>query len=110
SDIKIFGRERVITELVGRLAARLDQALPLVLVGASGSGKSSLLRAGLLPALSAGRLLGPSSRTWPHLLFTPTADPVGELAAQVAGLAGGERDVVRAERLGGLGGRHPPAR
>jgi hypothetical protein len=39
-----FGRERVTTELVGRLAARLDQARPLVLVGVSGSGKSSLLR------------------------------------------------------------------
>jgi ABC-type glutathione transport system ATPase component len=42
-----FGRERVTTELVGRVAARLEQARPLVLVGASGSGKSSLLRAGL---------------------------------------------------------------
>ena len=55
-----FGRERVTTELVGRLAARLDQACPLALVGASG--KSSLLRAGLLPALSAGTLLVPGSR------------------------------------------------
>jgi ABC-type cobalamin/Fe3+-siderophores transport system ATPase subunit len=83
------------TELVGRLAARLEQARPLVLVGASGSGKSSLLRAGLLPALSAGTLLVPGSRTWPRLLCTPTADPVGELAAQVARLAGVEPGVVR---------------
>jgi hypothetical protein len=94
---RFFGRERVITELVGRLAARLGQACPLVLVGASGSGKSSLLRAGLLPALSEGALRVPGSRTWPHLLFTPTADPVGELAAQMARLAGAEPDVVRAE-------------
>jgi hypothetical protein len=47
-----------------------------------------LLRAGLLPALSEGTLLVPGSRTWPHLLLTPTTDPVGELAAQVAQLAG----------------------
>ena len=92
-----FGRERVTTELVGRLAARLEQASPLVLVGASGSGKSSLLRAGLLPALSDGTLLVPGSRTWPHLLLTPTADPVGELATQVARLGGVRPHVVRAE-------------
>jgi WD40 repeat protein/DNA-binding SARP family transcriptional activator len=42
-----FGRERLVEELVGRL-----QETPLLaLVGPSGSGKSSLLRAGLLPAL-----------------------------------------------------------
>ncbi|MGB6161921.1 MAG: AAA family ATPase [Pseudonocardiaceae bacterium] len=92
-----FGRERVTTELMGRLAARLEQARPLVLVGVSGSGKSSLLRAGLLPALSEGTLLVPGSHTWPQLLFTPTTDPVGELAAQVAQLAGVASDLVRAE-------------
>jgi hypothetical protein len=92
-----FGRERVTAELVGRLAARLEQASPLVLVGASGAGKSSLLRAGLLPALSDGALRVPGSRTWPHLLFTPTADPAGELAAHLARLAGEEPGVVRAE-------------
>ncbi|MGH3807865.1 MAG: caspase, EACC1-associated type [Pseudonocardiaceae bacterium] len=92
-----FGRERVTTELVGRLAARLDQARPLVLVGASGSGKSSLLRAGLLPALSAGALLVPGSRMWPRLLLTPTSDPVGELAAHLARFAGAQPDVVLAD-------------
>lgn len=56
-----------------------------------------MLRAGLLPALSAGTLLVPGSRTWPRLLLTPTADPVGELATQIARLAGVEPGVVRAE-------------
>jgi WD40 repeat protein len=92
-----FGRERVTTELVGRLVACLGQARPLVLVGASGSGKSSLLRAGLLPALAADTLPVPGSATWPCLLFTPTANPVGELAAQVARLAGVAPGVVRTE-------------
>jgi WD40 repeat protein/DNA-binding SARP family transcriptional activator len=44
---RFFGRERIVAELVGRLAGSPF----LALVGASGSGKSSLLRAGLLPAL-----------------------------------------------------------
>jgi Caspase domain/WD domain, G-beta repeat len=92
-----FGRERLTSELVGRLAARLDQAVPLVVVGASGSGKTSLLRAGLLPTLAAGTVLGPGSRTWPHVLFTPTADPVGALAARTARLAGEDPATVRAE-------------
>src|SRR5262249_13978122 len=42
-----FGRERLVDELVGRLA----EAPLLAIVGPSGSGKSSLLRAGLLPTL-----------------------------------------------------------
>jgi WD40 repeat protein/DNA-binding SARP family transcriptional activator len=42
-----FGRERLVEELMGRLA----EAPLLALIGPSGSGKSSLLRAGLLPAL-----------------------------------------------------------
>ncbi|HJQ49534.1 MAG TPA: BTAD domain-containing putative transcriptional regulator, partial [Gaiellaceae bacterium] len=48
-----FGRERLVDELLGRL----EEAPFLALVGASGSGKSSLLRAGLLPALDRDHVL-----------------------------------------------------
>jgi WD40 repeat protein/DNA-binding SARP family transcriptional activator/energy-coupling factor transporter ATP-binding protein EcfA2 len=48
-----FGRERLVDELLGRL----EDAPFLALVGASGSGKSSLLRAGLLPALERDHVL-----------------------------------------------------
>src|ERR671930_296947 len=48
-----FGRERLVDEFVARL---LDVQL-LAIVGPSGSGKSSLLRAGLLPALESESLL-----------------------------------------------------
>ncbi len=49
-----FGREAVVADLVARLAAgRL-----LAVVGASGSGKSSVLRAGLVAAARAGAVAG----------------------------------------------------
>ena len=54
----------------------------LVIGGPSGSGKSSLLRAGLIPAISGGSL--PGSQHWPILLFVPGADPLDELAYQLA--------------------------
>jgi len=48
-----FGRERLVEELVARMA----EAPLVAIVGASGSGKSSLVRAGLLPAIEADSLL-----------------------------------------------------
>lgn len=66
---RFFGRERLVAALVARLAT----APLLALVGASGSGKSSLLRAGLLPALAAGVL--PGSEAWQRRIVRPGRDP-----------------------------------
>ncbi len=63
-----FGRDRVVTELVGRL---VDNAV-VVVTGASGSGKSSVVRAGLLSALSQGAVIG--SGTWPTAVLVPGPD------------------------------------
>ncbi len=68
-----FGRERLVAELVARLVG----AGFLGIVGPSGSGKSSVLRAGLLPAL-AGRVL-PGSGGWRRLLMRPGEHPLDEL-------------------------------
>lgn len=70
-----FGRERLVAELVAQLVG----APLLGIVGPSGSGKSSVLRAGLLPALAAGVL--PASETWTQLVMRPGAHPQRELAA-----------------------------
>lgn len=81
-----FGRDRLISDLLGRLDAAWQQGpRMLAVVGASGAGKSSLLRAGLLAALAQGRA-GPPER-WQSLLLTPGAEPVGALADALEGLA-----------------------
>lgn len=72
-----FGREALIEEIVRRI--QLNQVL--VVGGPSGSGKSSLIRAGLIPALKAGTL--PGSDTWRFTLFTPGRDPMAELFFQM---------------------------
>jgi WD40 repeat protein/tRNA A-37 threonylcarbamoyl transferase component Bud32 len=68
-----FGRERLVAELVARLVG----AGFLGIVGPSGSGKSSVLRAGLLPALAGGML--PGSGGWRRLLLRPGEQPMEEL-------------------------------
>ncbi len=64
-----FGRERLIAQLV----ARLVDAPLLAVVGASGSGKSSVVRAGLVAAVGAGTL--PGSEQWHTVMTTPTQPP-----------------------------------
>src|ERR1035438_153658 len=76
ADAEVFyGRERLTAELVGRLAGQRAGTGILVVTGASGAGKSSLLRAGLLPALARGLQL-PGSARWPRVVITPTAQPL----------------------------------
>jgi hypothetical protein len=70
-----FGRDDQIDELL----ARLEQTRFLAVVGTSGGGKSSLIRAGLLPALQRGYMTGAGSR-WRVALFRPGDDPIGGLA------------------------------
>jgi hypothetical protein len=67
-----FGREGVIAQLLEELAAEPFIAL----IGASGSGKSSVLSAGLIPAVSAA---GDLERRYHCVRITPTADPIGQL-------------------------------
>jgi WD40 repeat protein/DNA-binding SARP family transcriptional activator len=76
-----FGRERLVAEMVARLAGA-----PLVgIVGSSGSGKSSALRAGLLAALAGGAL--PGSERWTLALLRPGEHPQRALERATEGAA-----------------------
>lgn len=95
SDAEVFyGRERLIAELAVRVTARVTDGGLIVITGASGAGKSSLLRAGLLPALARGQQVEGSGR-WPRVVMTPNADPLGELASGLAGLGAGNSIALR---------------
>ncbi|MEV7007744.1 AAA family ATPase [Streptosporangium sp. NPDC051022] len=97
ADAAVFyGREQATEQLARTLAERLDGLGMLVVTGPSGAGKSSLLRAGLLPYLAAGLLSeAPGSECWPRLVMTPTADPLTELALQLAALTAADPAAVR---------------
>jgi WD40 repeat protein len=85
---RFFGREQLTAELVARAGELLACPGLLVVLGPSGSGKSSLLRAGLLPAVVAGALPVRGSWAWPRDVMTPGRRPLMELATRIASLAG----------------------
>ena len=74
-----FGREVLVAQLVVRLKEPQRWARFLAVVGPSGSGKSSVVRAGLIPALRNGAL--PGSERWWIAVMQPGAHPLLELEA-----------------------------
>src|SRR5215472_1746009 len=103
ADAEFFcGRERLVADVLARLVES-----PLVgIVGSSGVGKSSLLRAGMLPALGAGSL--PGSERWRQALLRPGAHPDAELSRALSGdqlgevvgrLEPGERLVIAVDQM-----------
>jgi WD40 repeat protein/DNA-binding SARP family transcriptional activator len=87
-----FGRERLVAELVARLVG----APLLAVVGPSGSGKSSVVKAGLLPALGSGVL--PGSEAWERRVIRPGAHPLTALKAVPDG-TGPERLVLAVDQF-----------
>src|SRR6476659_5786955 len=74
-DHLFFGREKEIDEVL----RRLRQTRFLSVVGTSGSGKSSLVRSGLIPSLYSGFMVGAGS-SWRVAVLRPGEDPIGHLA------------------------------
>jgi hypothetical protein len=74
-----FGRDA----LIGELLDKVERSSFLAVLGSSGSGKRSVVRAGLVPALKRGAL--PGSDQWHYLPpLKPSANPINTLAAILA--------------------------
>ncbi len=78
---EFFGRKMLIESLL----KRLDKSRFLTVIGPSGSGKSSVVKAGMLPMLRRGVILG--SQDWFITQMTPGAQPFVELEAALLGIA-----------------------
>ncbi|HKO63171.1 MAG TPA: hypothetical protein VJV03_18560, partial [Pyrinomonadaceae bacterium] len=90
-----FGRDGQSDELL----RRLRRSRFLAVLGTSGSGKSSLVRAGLLPSLYGG-IMTQAGSGWRVALFRPGHDPIGNLAhalndPQVFGDVDDDADIQR---------------
>jgi tetratricopeptide (TPR) repeat protein len=107
-DHLFFGRESEIDALLQRLRSTRF----LSVVGTSGSGKSSLVRSGLIPSLYSGFMVAAGS-SWRVAIFRPGEDPIARLAealdqsgvlAADAGDPGTDRAMLEATlRRGSLG-------
>jgi len=77
-----FGRERETDQLVDKLRSSRFIAV----LGSSGSGKSSLVKAGLIPRLRANAITDEStgSRDWFYCISTPNDDPFLSLAESLS--------------------------
>lgn len=74
-DHLFFGRESRIDEIL----TRLRRSRFLSVVGTSGSGKSSLIRSGLIPSLHSG-VMAKAGSAWRIAIFRPGENPIGNLA------------------------------
>ncbi len=75
-----FGREKLVEELVSRVKA----SRTVFITGASGSGKSSLVRAGLIPALKKGGIKTSKSNEWVYASMKPGREPFKSLATSLS--------------------------
>jgi WD40 repeat protein/DNA-binding SARP family transcriptional activator len=91
-----FGREDSVTEGIARLVGGDF----LGLVGASGSGKSSLLRAGILHALEGGAV--PGSDRWTYAILRPGRHPIESLTQALASVSDGSGEADVGQRLRAL--------
>ncbi|WP_327714053.1 helix-turn-helix domain-containing protein [Streptomyces sp. NBC_00490] len=101
-----FGRDELTATLIGSLSALARSGGGvLALVGPSGSGKSSLLRAGLVPAVKGGALAD-AYGSWPGLpgvvLLTPGRHPADELAERLDALEDKRAPLVVVDQFEGL--------
>jgi len=86
--VDFFGRDDLVTRLLEKLSPTDSISEPahfLAVVGPSGSGKSSVVKAGLIPAIRRGAI--PSSEGWFIAEMTPSAHPLEELETALLRIA-----------------------
>ena len=82
-----FGRDDLVDEILARLAGDDLRGRLVLVVGGSGTGKSSVVRAGLLPRVRRGDV--PGSRHWFVTTMLPGSSPFKELAESLRRVAVG---------------------
>ena len=88
SEFQLFkGRDGQAEELIKRLKKNHF----LAVIGSSGTGKSSLVRAGLIPQLFGGYLQGAGNK-WNIAICRPGKDPVENLAIALSSIKGHSKD------------------
>ena len=93
TDVGIFyGREKPLQRILQRLIEDGPYQRFLAIVGASGSGKSSLVNAGIIPALHRGDLAG--SENWFVTRMTPGNNPLRRLEMALLSIAFGDSDWI----------------
>jgi len=95
------GRDALVNRLVSRLAEEGTAGRFLAVVGPSGSGKSSVVRAGLVPALRRGAVAGSSA--WFVTTMQPGATPSAALEAALLRVAVAPSADLAVERILGEG-------
>ena len=80
-----YGRQTLIAHLIDRLRSEATRGRFLAIVGPSGSGKSSVMRAGVIPALRRGEL--PGSEDWFIAKMVPGSSPFDALATALLSVA-----------------------
>jgi DNA-binding CsgD family transcriptional regulator/energy-coupling factor transporter ATP-binding protein EcfA2 len=91
-----FGREALVSKILDRMSDEKDEANRfLAIIGPSGSGKSSLVKAGVIPALARGECQG--SEDWYVIDMTPGAHPLDELDVSLVGIASRHIEDLRAQ-------------
>lgn len=84
-SVDFFGRESLVSQLIERLDEGGDTNTFLAVIGPSGSGKSSVIKAGVIPRLRQGAL--PGSQEWFVVEMVPGIDPFEEMEAALLRIA-----------------------
>ncbi|MEV4129163.1 hypothetical protein, partial [Nocardia sp. NPDC049707] len=94
-----FGRDPAITDVLHQLCEVFAEPRIVAVGGVSGSGKSSLMRAGVLPRIRSGAVDGlPGADRWPpFVVFSPGNSPLDDLAGATASATGMDAATLRRE-------------